>query len=463
MKKHANWSYSPYCPPFFDGGDIYLCRLIPKKDGFSAEWLPCDGCDGYTVFLSRRFGESNELTYETRATSFELDGLDCDCDYCIRIESDGKKSRTRIFHTGTAFGTAVNYLHPDDGMYSFSGKYLCSPSLVRHPCGCLLASMDVFAADYPQNLTLIFRSDDDGATWHYVSELFPCFWGKMFIYGGDLYMLSCSTEYGDLLIGRSTDCGRTFCEPTILLRGSNGKKGECGIHKNPEPVVEFGGRIWNTLEWGSWGRGYHAPMVMSAPVGSDILSADSWSFSEPVKYDPTWDGVPSGPSTGNIEGSLVIRDGNLYNIMRYDMSKLSRRSGLAVVYRVDTDDPESPLTFERCMEFPANNSKFMIKYDERTGKYYSLATRFISQKTAYDRTLLSLMSSDDLMAWNVVCDVVDRRCDDPRKVGLQYTDFIIEGDTIIFLCRTAMNGAASFHDANYSVFDNLKLDPAEDI
>ena len=82
-------------------------------------------------------------------------------------------------------GTVVNYLHPADDCYSFSGHALCSPSLVRHPDGYLLASMDAYSGDYPQNLTLIFRSDDDGKTWKYVSELFPCFWGKMFIHKGE--------------------------------------------------------------------------------------------------------------------------------------------------------------------------------------------------------------------------------------------------------------------------------------
>jgi hypothetical protein len=46
----------------------------------------------------------------------------------------------------------------------------------------------------------------------------------MFIYQNELYMLSCSTEYGDLLIGKSTDGGKTFGEPTVLLKGSGGKK-----------------------------------------------------------------------------------------------------------------------------------------------------------------------------------------------------------------------------------------------
>ena len=92
----------------------------------------------------------------------------------------------------------------------------------------------------------------------------------MFIHKGELYMLAVNTEYGDLLIGKSTDGGVNFGEPTVLLRGGNGKNGEAGVHKNPQPVVEYQGRLWNTLEWGAWGRGYHAAMVMSAPVDAKM-------------------------------------------------------------------------------------------------------------------------------------------------------------------------------------------------
>lgn len=53
-------------------------------------------------------------------------------------------------------------------------EFFCSPSLVRHPDGQLLASMDLFEGKSAQNLTLIYRSDDEGKTRKYVSELFPC-------------------------------------------------------------------------------------------------------------------------------------------------------------------------------------------------------------------------------------------------------------------------------------------------
>ena len=99
-------------------------------------------------------------------------------------------------------------------------------------------------------------------------------------------MLACSTEYGDLLIGKSTDGGKTFSEPAVLLRGGGGKNGEPGVHKNPQPVIEYDGRLWNTMEWDSWERGYHAAMVMSADINSDIMSPKNWLFSYSQKYNP---------------------------------------------------------------------------------------------------------------------------------------------------------------------------------
>ena len=454
MRKHNGWSYAPYKPPFTEVGDICICRVVPYVDSIRIEWLEDVGeC---TAYLRKR-GEGEFIAVGTSSEKFFVfEGLETEVDYEFYIECGEKKSRIRLAKTGKSVGTVVNYLHPDDKAYSFSGNYLCSPSLVRHPDGYLLASMDVFEGGAPQNLSLIFRSDDDGETWHYVSELFPCFWGKMFIYEGELYMLSVSTEYGDLLIGKSSDGGKNFTEPVVLLRGLNGKKGSAGVHKNPEPVVVYGGRIWNTLEWGAWGSGYHAPMVMSAPIGSDLLNADNWLFSEPVKYDPNWNGVPKGESNGNIEGTLVERDGKLYNIMRYSMDKLERKYGLIISYRVNTEDPEAPLEFDHCIEFPGNNSKFMFKYDSVTDTYYSLVTRIYNGELIRARNLLSLMKSKDCENWELVRDEIDMRDSDPGKIGFQYVDFEIEGDDIIYLCRTAMNGAANYHDANYSTFHRIK-------
>lgn len=453
MKGYNFWSYAPYRPLLDGVGDIYICRIAPSENAIHFEWL--DGSDKYDIFY-RSKEENGEFTFYRTTDKNECDikNLKTDTDYEFYVRSGKKKSRIRLARTGKTVGTVVNYLHPDDEAYGFSGRYLCSPSLVKHPDGFLLASMDVYAGNAPQNLTLIFRSDDNGETWSYVSELMPSFLGKMFIHKGELYMLSCSTEYGDLLIGKSADGGKTFSAPVALLRGSNGKGGNCGVHKNPQNVMIYNNRIYETLEWGSWENGEygHAAMVMSCDVNDDLLIPENWSFTEPLKFDyftPELEELRKPVMT--IEGTLTCSpDGELVNVMRF-----GKRNN-AIIYKVDKNDYEAPLEFKGLMRFEANFSKFMIKYDGVSRKYYSVATRLYEGSADNARNLISLMSSSDLESWEVVCDLMDYRGCDPDKFGFQYVDFMFDGNDIIYLCRTAMNNPHNYHDSNYSTFHTIK-------
>ncbi len=452
MKGCSTWSYAPYRPLLGETGDIYICRVVPGEKSIRLEWLEVG--EECAVFCRQRGQEKFTLVGKTCESAWDIVGLDTETDYEFYVSARGKTSRVRLARTGCVVGTVVNYLHPEDEVYSFSGRYLCSPSLVRHPDGFLLASMDVYAGGHPQNLTLIFRSDDDGESWHYVSELMPCFWGKLFVHRGELYMLGCSTEYGDLLIGRSDDGGKTFSAPVALLRGANGKNGSCGVHKNPQNMLIHNGRLYGTLEWGAWAnKTYgHAAMVMSCDVDADLLDPANWHFSEPrpfAPFAPALEGMKSNTMT--IEGTLACTpDGELLDIMRFGL----RNSVIA--YRVNTEDPDVPLAFHRLIRFEANFSKFMIKFDAVSGKYYSIASRLYGDCPNSARNLLSLMVSPDLEHWSVACDLLDYRHLDPNAVGFQYVDFLFDGEDIIFLCRTALNGANSFHDSNYSTFHRIR-------
>ena len=284
MKGTTAWSYAPYKPFLFDTGDLYICRVAPGRERIHFEWLP--GGDGqYAVYLRLRGDGEFQKIGATNRAEYDLLHLTDDAEYEFYVESSGLKSRVRLARTGEAVGTVVNYLHPEDEAFRFSGHALCSPSLLRCPDGSLLASMDVYGSGTPQNLSFIFRSEDDGKTWHYLTDLFPCFWGKLFLHKGAVYMLAASTEYGDLLIGRSDDGGRTFCAPTVLLRGSCHSSFP-GIHKNPQNIMRYKGRLYETLEWGCWANGVkHAVMVMSCDENADLLDPESWHFTPPVPYD----------------------------------------------------------------------------------------------------------------------------------------------------------------------------------
>ncbi len=455
MKGTMSWSYKPYKPPLYEVGDIFISRLAPTNASIHVEWLGEKGTI-YEIFYRVRGTEDFCSAGRCTGTEFDIPQLTPNTDYELYIASGTKKSRVRLARCGESIGTTVNYLHPDDDVFDFSGRYLCSPSLLRHPDGYLLSSMDVFCGGGGQNLTMIFRSDDNGKSWHYVCDLFPCFWGKLFLHRGEVYMLGCSTEYGDLLIGKSPDGGMSFDAPTVLLRGTGGKKavhGGIGVHKNPQNVVRYNGRIYETLEWGSWkNEKYgHAAMVMSADENDDLLSPASWSFTDPLKFDRWCNELADQPmNTMMIEGTLTISpNGKLKNIMRF--GKLHR----ALCLDVDTETPEAPLRFEKLIPFPGNFSKFMIKYDSVSGFYYSIATIAYDEQP-HARNLLSLIRSRTLDKWEFVCTLFDYRHEPSDKVGFQYVDFEIEGDDIFFLCRTAINGAASHHDSNYQTFHRIK-------
>ncbi|MBQ8401474.1 MAG: hypothetical protein IJX14_06045, partial [Clostridia bacterium] len=143
------------------------------------------------------------------------------------------------------------------------------------------------------------------------------------------------------------------------------------------------------------------------------------------------------------------------NIMRYQIGGCKPSFGLALAMGVDGID--EPLRFERAIPFPGNHSKFMIKVNPKDGKYYSLVS-YLTEDHPDGRNWLVLIRSEDLIHWEKVMDVFDYRHLPVKDVGFQYVDFFFEGDEILYLSRTAFNGAHNFHDANYSVFGRLKVE-----
>ncbi len=459
MKGINTWSFNQYKPFCWYAGDIYINRVVPDSNSIHIEWSPIDA-EEYFVFYRFKNHPEFKLAGTTTATEFDLENLGRHYEYEFYVAAGDKKSRVRLARTDEAIGTVVNYLHPEDKLYWHSGNNLCSPSIVRHPDGYLLCSMDIHGGNgAPQNLTLIFRSDDNGASWHYVSELMPCYWGKLFIHKGDLYMYATSTEYGDLMIGKSTDGGKSFGMPIIIGRGSGGKQGREGFHKNVENMVEYKGRIYLSVEWGSWFNKelFHAAGVISCDANADLMNPENWHIAEFLPYDPTWPGVANGHAGGTLEGSLAIGpDGNLYNIMRYSINpKAIPNKNLVLAYKVNADDPDAPLEYSHSIKFNGNDVKFVIQYDEIGKKYYSIVN-YKPNDLPVGRTVIALVSSPDMENWSLNKILYDFSDCDQEKVGVQYVDFLIEGNDIIYVCRTALNNAENFHNSNYTTFHRIE-------
>ena len=449
MKNVRSWSYPRYLP-LHEKSRMrapYICRIAPLADGFEFDFTD-SAADGRYSLIWRERDSDEYKTAPLDSFSGKLSGLLPERDYAFRVErSDGISSTERLVRTGEAVGRVVNYLHPDDGEYAFSGRFLCSPSLIRLENGDLLASMDVYAGGAPQNLTLIFISHDDGETWSHHTELFPCFWGKMFIVGGKLYMLACSTEYGDVLIGRSDDGGKTWTNPTVLLRGGCHAK-EVGWHRAPMPVLIKDGRIMTDVQYGAWSEKVFCDAVLSAPVDSDLLDPENWLCTELFDARGHISPLPE-KIWGGIEGNVIeTPDGRVVDLLRF-------ADKTALVLNYDPKEPEAEPTLDKVIDFPATASKFNVVFDGATKKYYAIVSYALDEPKTR-RNLLSLIRSADLEKWELCRHLIDRREDDPKAVGFQYVDFLIEGEDVLFLCRTAVNGADSFHNSNFTTFHRIK-------
>ena len=458
MKGVNTWSYKPYHPALHANHQIYISRLAPGQGSISLNWFPENGAQGpYTVCCKKRSCAGDmPITRETMYTFAEIKGLEDECDYEIHVSCAEGESCTRLFRTGFVPGTVVNYLHPEDDVYRFSGQSLCSPSLLKLDDGALLASMDVYKHMAPQNLTLVFKSTDNGQTWEHLTELFPCFWGKLFLHKNALYMLAMSTEYGDILIGRSDDGGKSFCMPTVIARGSCSSASP-GYQRAPMPITAYKGRLWTAVDYGIWGLAEEAGFsecMLSIDEDADLMKAENWTITTPLPYSPGWHGAVDGRTLGCIEGSAVAAPGGeLVVVLRYETKGCTPSYGKAVVLKADSDDPDKTLEFLRIIDFEGNLSKFDIIYDEVSRKYISLITGTYEHQ---NRTILSFAVSDDLFNWRTACPLLDYSFFNPEKVGFQYASFIIDGDDLLYLSRTSFNNAKDFHDANYSTFHRIE-------
>ena len=376
------------------------------------------------------------------------------------------------------------FKNPLENVVAFSppetGIYLGSPSIALLPDGKIVVSHDFFGPNCPRNehgmpdTTRIFVSNDGGRSWEMVSEIKGAYWSTIFFYKDSLYLLGTSAKYGDIVIRRSGDGGKTWTKPIdedsgLLFKGGEGDKPP-NYHCAPVPVLFYRNRIWRAFEdnvSGKWPDGFQA-LVISAKVGSDLFKSSSWVMTNKLPYDPTTDppefGSPDEESgakrPGWLEGNVVAGlNGQVYNILRVNSAPVANK---AAVTKVSNDgrklsfDPKTGF-----IDFPGGMSKFTIRFDNESKRYITLSNLVINPRNPWQRNVLVLASSKDLFRWE--CHVVllyewenERLVNRESKIGFQYVDWLIDGDDLLFVSRTAYKGAPNFHDANYITFHRLK-------
>jgi len=346
-------------------------------------------------------------------------------------------------------GVVVDYSKPT------SGIYLGSPSILILPDGNYLASHDYFGAGLKgkANTTAVFRSTDKGESWEKITVLEDSYWSNLFYHKDAVYLMGTSREYGNLVIRKSVDKGKTWSFPTDEKSGL--LRDDFEYHTAPMPMAFHNGRIFRAMEVRSpaygWGVNFEA-LVVSAPVDADLLDATNWTVSNRIHFNQDWLG------SAWLEGNIIVNpEDKLLNIMRVE----NKDSGANVAV-LSYDEKSNRLEFNPdtdFMKFPGGSKKFTIRYDEESNLYWTLSNhvRDFGFNAASTRNCLTLSSSPDLFNWTVHEEILYHP--DVSKHGFQYADWQFDGSDIVSLVRTAFDdefgGASNNHDANYMTFHRI--------
>lgn len=343
-----------------------------------------------------------------------------------------------------------------------TGIYIGSPSIAILPDGAYVASHDQFgpgSTEHTAAVTLVFRSEDRGATWRRVARIQPAFWSNLFVHAGALYLFGVTHHHGLLVIRRSEDGGRTWTEPRDASSGLLTPWGQ--YHTAPMPMLVHHGRIWRGVEDATagtvWGRRYN-PLFVSAPSGADLLRRDSWIFSDLVRQSPDWLGGLFG---GWLEGSaVVLPDGRIGDMLRVDYPP----GGKAALVTLGADGRTTEFAPDTgFIDLPGGPTKFAVRHDPVSGFYWTLANAVPprhagrGRNQALIRNTLVLLRSPDLRRWELRHVPLHHR--DTRRHAFQYVDWLIEGNDLVIASRTAWDdahgGAHTAHDANFLTFHRL--------
>ena len=301
----------------------------------------------------------------------------------------------------------------------------------------------LFMSTYESINTILKRSEDDGKTWETVATVKNMHWASLTEVNGKLY-----------LIGNRTEGGNNF-----LIAEYDPTTGKC---KRVDLGLQPGGGAPNTVLIAN-GRIYKAfnDAIASAAIGSDLLVASSWTFSDNPNelitrslYEKKIGEKVGTNSLFLLEEGNVIQsyDGQLYAMYRIDAWPTF---GYTALFKLSEDGLDLTLeeTSGGIIKFPYTQSKFSMVYDEELEMYISL-TSLSTMNYINQRNVLGLVSSKDLIIWEVV-DVllVDRQMmNDSYSMwahAFQYVDFVLSGDDLYFLVREAVDDCYHYHDANY--------------
>lgn len=296
-------------------------------------------------------------------------------------------------------------------------------------------------------VAVVKRSADNGKTWTEVGRVDDVRWATAQEVNGELYLFGNNIHTGDAVVIHKTASGKLESAAVASKVGYSG----------PTSVLVAKGRVYKAYN----------ERTISAPVTANLLDPASWTVSNSIYTVANLVWLQGATGTGvkscnPQECNMVLgKDGVIYNIFRFD----DMGRGYAGVLKLSDDGTTYSLldgNKSLIKNFPTAVSKFMIKYDEATGKYICLSNVHGGPEVNLDRhrRVLAISVSDDLINWETKDYLlVEREMINENVSSLahawQYPDFVIDGDNLYYVVRESSGDASNWHDSNYVTFYTL--------